>query len=45
MTYEVERRSVMRQFLRLEWRLTVVAFIRAIPSIVFWIGLFAWIFM
>ena len=45
MIYNIERKEILNQFLKLEWRQTVVMFIRAIPSMVAWIGLLIWLFM
>ena len=42
MTFDVERLEVMRRFVRVEKQATWVALIRAIPSILCWIGLIAW---
>ena len=44
MTFDVEREDVMKRFLAVEIRATVVLMVRAIPSLVFWIGLIIWLF-
>tara|TARA_Y100000590_G_C15266158_1_gene843164 strand:- start:464 stop:601 length:138 start_codon:yes stop_codon:yes gene_type:complete len=44
MTFKVERMDVMKRFLKLEARATLVLCIRAIPSIVFWIWVLLWFF-
>jgi hypothetical protein len=42
MTFDVERLAVLRRFVHVEKQATWVALIRAIPSILCWIGLVAW---
>ena len=39
MTFDTDRVSLAKRFLRLEFDATVVLVIRAIPSIMCWIGL------
>lgn len=44
MIFDVERLDVMRRFLVVEKRATVVLFIRAIPSMLAWIAGVVWLF-
>ena len=42
MTFDVERKDILKRFLTVEIRATFVLLVRAIPSLIFWIGLMVW---
>lgn len=42
MTFDVERLDVMKRFLRLEFKATVVLAVRAIPSVLVWGAVVLW---
>ena len=45
MIYDNERLDLERRFIRLEFRATIILLIRAIPSLIIWIGFLIWLYI